>query len=103
MKYKINPRESYQVLGLSTAHLYVNEDDVVEMCKLLETNMVRERDTGWFFKFYEEPENMVGQIEGFSAPVRALLVQCHQEGYRMVEFDRDAEQVFTQEIENEKG
>ncbi len=52
--------------------------------------MIRERDTGFFFKLYEELE-MNFENRRMPTVLLELVSFAHKHGFRMIEFDADAE------------
>ena len=76
--------ESYKAACLSTAHLTPADHRRLDR---LQSNMVICRDTGWFVKLYEEPENNFYPF--MSREFNDILVKLCHSGYRMVEFDCD--------------
>ena len=57
------------------------------------SNMMMERDTGFFIKLYEEREyveSMFGALAPDYHNVKKLCLSAHDAGYRMVEFDSGA-------------
>jgi hypothetical protein len=82
-------RESYKVLVLSTAHL--RDYDIQRLTHKArdpENNMVMERDTGFFVKLYDNLD--YDQDEKQSLNFNVIVATAHNEGFRMLEFDRDA-------------
>jgi len=82
-------RESYKVLVLSTAHL--RDYDIQRLTHKArdpDNNMVMERDTGFFIKFYEDID--LDQDEKQSLNFNVIVATALAEGFRMLEFDRDA-------------
>lgn len=87
--------ETYHCLALSTAH--VKQHTARQLSLGLGSNMVMKRETGFFIKLYECTE------EGDDpAPwaveypeLHALLRRAYDAGFRLVEFDRDADTVAT--------
>lgn len=89
--------DEYRTVCVSTAHL--RSEDIKALDALCETNMVMHRDTGFFVKLYEDIDHYDMSLPGAeNSKYRLLSDECltilrdaHDAGYRMVEFDSDAE------------
>ena len=98
MKLK-NHAEQYKAIALSTGHL--TEEDVMTLTNMVHrTNMVTMRDTGWFVKLYEIENKDASDIEAwreyypFVSDSLMTILQCvYLSGFRMIEFDSDAEEI----------
>lgn len=83
--------DQYKVLGINTGHL--SEEDKTKLNEMAHNSncgMVTGRDTGWFIKFYNEPEYNAGLFSGFSEQTKKLLDSVYKSGFLMVELDTDA-------------
>lgn len=81
--------DSYRTIGISNYHLS-GADTVVldDLASDPECNMVLKRDTGWFVKLYESPD--ANTHASMSLNLNSILSACLSAGYRMIEFDADA-------------
>ena len=80
--------ETYTVIALSTSH--IKDEDRYWLSYLADKKeMIFERDTGYFIKFYEELE-LNDYIWEIRPHLRTLITWCHNKGFRMLELDRDA-------------
>ena len=92
----LSARDTYRVVAVSTGHLTSSDMRYLEGVSkyVVDTerdNMVMARDTGWFIKLYDEPE--YNQRVGLSIAANELLKLAHMAGFKMVEFDSEAEVV----------
>jgi len=53
--------------------------------------MIMARDEGYFIKLYSE-RYLNENITEFSPALQKIILYAHDEGHRMIEFDRDAEE-----------
>lgn len=84
--------DQYACIAISTNAL--TEADKGRLSIIAGNGMVFERSTGFFIKLYEETEyvlDMLGSLPGGVHNIDKLLLNAHKAGYRMVEFDCDAE------------
>lgn len=85
-------REQYKTVCFSTGHLTGRDCKTLEELALDDScNMIMKRDTGWFVKLYDEVGDnsyYVGMSEFFFTILNAALAA----GFRMVEFDCDADE-----------
>lgn len=82
-------QDQYSTICISTAH--VSKEDrtkLSRMCFDPNCNMIMKRDTGWFVKLYDEAEDNDYDV---SEDLKALFYYCVEAGFRMIEFDCDAE------------
>jgi len=79
--------DQYRCLGVSTAHLSPEAQASLE--REQGGGMIMERDTGWFVKLYDDI-NILQQMN-LSTDLLQLLFTIHDAGFRMVEFDADAQ------------
>ena len=79
--------ESYTCCALSTGHL--SPSCLLELDQI-SSNMVMSRDTGYFLKLYDDLDM---NICFTSKVLNKAVAQLHAKGYRLIEFDRDAEEV----------
>jgi hypothetical protein len=83
--------DQYKTLCVSTAHLTPDDMEAIEvLAKDIDCNMITGRDTGFFVKLYEEPEYNK-EYSGCSDHFHHILISAFNNGYRMVEFDSQAE------------
>ena len=100
--------EEYKVLAISTSHLSKEDTSVFHSLSHHHLDaydhpfrhMVMARDTGWFIKLYDEADyndlvtypQAIGEGMRFSPALHKIIMFAHSNGYRMIEFDRDAEE-----------
>jgi len=82
--------DMYQVITMSTGHLTADDIRVLEEQVNDEDNMVMMRGTGFFIKLYEG-ENTSNYRHGHSESIKEIIRWAITEGYRMIEFDCDAD------------
>lgn len=80
--------EKYTVLALSTGHLTA-EDSLLLKELSRSSQMILGRDAGYFFKLYED-EVESNLDEGMSEHLKHIIQCAHNSGFRMIEFDSDA-------------
>jgi len=84
--------EEYKCLCLSTSHMTkVDENTLRCMINASETNMATKRDTGFFVKLYEDQVSNLDSWVGMGADFHAAMNYALEEGYRLIEFDCDAQ------------
>lgn len=83
--------ESYVNVAVSIGHF--TDDDVAKLFSSISSNMIMERDTGFFIKLYDEVEYTQNLIDNLSDEAQQVILQAHAYGARMVEIDRDAEMI----------
>lgn len=89
----LSARDTYRVVAVSTGHLTSSDMRYLESVSVREPNrdnMIMSRDSGWFIKLYDE-DDMYNHREGLSIAANEILRLAYMAGYRMVEFDSDAE------------
>jgi len=80
--------EEYRVLCLSTAHYRV-EDDTELAILAKDSDMIFARMYGFFIKLYSDME--FNEYAKLSNAVKAVIYWAFHNGYRMIEFDCDAD------------
>ncbi len=81
--------DSYKAIGISNYHLsYADTVVLDDLASDRECNMVLKRDTGWFVKLYDSPDE--NNHESMSQNLNSILSACLGAGYQMIEFDTDA-------------
>ena len=82
--------EEYKVVAMSTSHLTEEDRDLLVEAVNDADQMVLERETGFFIKLFDEevPHNY---RHGHSETIKDIIRWAHDSGYRMIEFDSDAE------------
>lgn len=82
--------EHYQVAAMSTSHLTEEDRDALIASIEQGEQMVLQRQAGFFLKLYAEgsPENY---RHGVSDTLSDIIRWAVQSGYRMIEFDADAD------------
>jgi len=88
----ISTSDQYKTLCVSTSHLTRTDMQALEvLANDIDCNMIAGRDTGWFVKLYEEPQYNK-EYSGCSEYFHHILITSLNNGYRMIEFDGQAEQ-----------
>lgn len=86
----LEERDRYHCVAISTAAL--TEYDQQLLAKLeIASSQVMGREYGWFIKMGEEPNDIIGELDVNYCNLKKLLNAAHKAGYRMVEFDSDAQ------------
>ena len=93
----ISSDDQYKCIAISTIHL--NEHCKSALSALAaHTNMVFERDTGWFVKLYDEleynlemPNSACYELGEIPSQLATIYSAALSAGYRMIEFDSEAE------------
>lgn len=86
--------DKYQCIGVSTSHLTSDDKDKLSLTADGECNMIMERDTGFFIKLYEETEYTHNLCDNLSQEAQDVIMACHAAGFRMIEFDCDADELL---------
>ena len=91
--------DQYKALALSTGHLR-QEDKQILTNMAFNTGMITERDTGWFIKLFELMGNIAESASVWeenypfiSEHLRHIFMGAYLAGYRMIEFDSDADTI----------
>lgn len=79
----------YQTVCMAIEHLTRADIDILSLAAQSDEQMVFKRDTGFFVKLYEEFEYNLDP--GASETIKEIVLWAHQAGYRMIEFDQDAQ------------
>lgn len=88
----LEERDQYACIAVSTAALTHDDERLLDWLIGEHDNMVFSRDTGYLVKLYEEPEaNLLCKVDKNNYNIDKVLLAALSAGYRMVEFDRDAE------------
>ncbi|WP_238091375.1 hypothetical protein [Photobacterium leiognathi] len=89
----IQEPETYKVLCVSLRDdlLQKDIDDLESLCESGETNMVMERDTGFFIKLYDTVEQNNSHFKHLSPEFNYIILTALESGYRMIELDCDAQ------------
>lgn len=86
----LEEKDRYHCIAISTAAL--TDYDRQLLAKLeIASSQVMGRDYGWFIKMGEEPNDIIGELDADYCNLKKLLDAAHKAGYRMVEFDSDAQ------------
>lgn len=80
--------ESYKALAVCTGHL---PQDDMGMLKDSRSNMIMERDTGFFVKLYDDLECNLKEFFLMSDEFNKIISFAFDNGYRLIEFDRDVD------------
>lgn len=89
----LEEKDRYSCVAISTAALTCYDQQLLAKLEY-DSNMVMGRDFGWFIKLYEETDAltaMLGEVNDDCYNLHKILLNAHQAGYRMVEFDSDAQ------------
>ena len=83
--------ETYQVIALSTSH--IEEDDTGALrIAAFQTNMVIERESGFFIKLYMN--DLAGNLRGDYSPSLCKVIEfAFNNDFQMIELDSDAEAI----------
>ena len=83
--------ETYQVIALSTSH--IEEDDTGALrIAAFQTNMVMERESGFFIKLYMN--DLAGNLRGDYSPSLCKVIEfAFNNDFQMIELDSDAEAI----------
>lgn len=84
------PEERYLVVAMSTGHLTKEDRDSLVEAVNDGDQMVLQRRSGFFLKLFEE-ESPSNYHHGHSETIKDIIRWAHQSGYRMIEFDCDAQ------------
>ncbi len=96
----LEEKDRYHCIAISTAAL--TEYDHQLLAKLeIASSQVMGREYGWFIKMGEEPNDIIGELDADYCNLKKLLDAAHKAGYRMVEFDSDA-QLYSQGFDEDK-
>lgn len=93
-------QDTYKCIAISTIHVIDNGDeDTMNTCVEDERapmhGMVMKRDYGWFMKLYSEWDGILeDSVSCFSVELQEIIRACHDAGFRMIEFDRDADELL---------
>jgi len=87
----LHENETYQVLCLSTAHLTESDKDLLQcLSDDPEEWMYMARKPGFFVKLYSD-ELGLNKVPGDTDQLQKIVDAAFLAGYRMLEFDRDAD------------
>ena len=87
-------QDQYKCIGLSTSHLTRDDKDKLTRTAATDCGMIMERDTGYFIKLYVEKEYALDLIDNLSQEAQDVIMACHEAGFRLIEFDRDADELL---------
>ncbi|MCQ1058385.1 hypothetical protein LRP52_23970 [Photobacterium sp. ZSDE20] len=82
-------QETYTTVVISTSHISEEDSKQLGIIADEECSLVAGRDTGFFVKLYQEPEDNFREV--FSDSLNDLLTEAARQGFRCIEFDRDAD------------
>lgn len=84
--------ETYKALAVSTAHL-TPEDIIILQQEAADSEewMVMAREPGFFIKLYDEVD--ANLHHGHSESIKKIIEYAVNQGFRMIEFDRDASEL----------
>lgn len=82
--------EHYQVVAMSTGHLTEKDRDALAEAVSDGDQMALQRQSGFFLKLFDE-ESPRNYRHGHSETIKDIIRWAHQSGYRMIEFDCDAQ------------
>ena len=88
---KVEQPETYSCAAISTAHMTLTDSMALTRLVAQGDGMIMIRDTGFFIKLYEEPE--YNRRDKLSAGLNDLIEHLHSQGFRLVEFDQDADKL----------
>jgi len=89
----LSTEECYRVVSINSGHLtQADNDALTAAADDVDETMVMSRETGFFIKLYEDEENAGCNLcHGHSETIKVIIQWAHQSGYRMIEFDCDAQ------------
>ena len=82
--------EQYKTLCISTGDLGVQD---LHNLKHIDSQMVMERDTGFFIKLYDEEEYNMDEFQGLDWKTKVIINAARDAGFRMIEIDCDADRL----------
>tara|TARA_R110001599_G_scaffold350659_2_gene581138 strand:- start:69 stop:347 length:279 start_codon:yes stop_codon:yes gene_type:complete len=81
--------ETYQVIALSTSHIEQADNNALRIAAF-QTNMVMERESGFFIKLYMN--DLAGNIRGDYSPSLCKVIEfAFNNNFEMIELDSDAQ------------
>jgi hypothetical protein len=86
--------DKYACIALSTSHLTQNDKDKLTNTATTDCGMIMERDTGYFIKLYVDKEYTLYLIDNLSQEAQDVIMACHNAGFQLIEFDRDADELL---------
>lgn len=87
-------QDTYKAIAISTSHLTQDDKDKLTNTAESDCGMIVERDTGYFIKLYDEVEYTRNLIDNLSQGAQDVIMACHDGGFTMIEFDRDADELL---------
>ncbi len=90
------PEENYRAVAMSTGHLSEADRDALAQAVLDGEQMVLQRRTGFFLKLMEDDDEDAevasgNYSHGDSETIKDIIRWAYRRGYRMIEFDCDAQ------------
>ncbi len=84
--------EQYKCIAVSTGHLHPSDiNELQAIVSLGTSNMITERDTGFFVKLYGADSSNDHAYGELSDSFYSLISEVQKAGYLLVEFDSDAQ------------
>ncbi|QZI91902.1 hypothetical protein SIPHO067v1_p0010 [Vibrio phage 51E28.1] len=96
----LEEKDRYHCIAISTAALTEYDQQLLAQLEI-SSSQVMGREYGWFIKMGEEPNDIIGELDADYCNLKKLLDAAHKAGYRMVEFDSDA-QLYSQGFDEDK-
>ena len=85
--------DQYKCIAISTIHL--TDEDIDKLgAASVSSNMITERDTGFFIKLYDKAEHNQNLCDNLSESAQGIIMTAFEQGFRMIEFDSDAESLM---------
>lgn len=82
--------EQYKTLCISTGD--ISAEDLNNL-KHIDSQMIMERDTGFFIKLYDEEEYNNDEFQSLSFKTMVIIHAARDAGFRVIEIDCDAERL----------
>lgn len=82
--------ESYSVVAISTSHLTESDTVLLSQSFINGEQMTLQRHTGFFIKLYSHDLSS-NLKDTYSCSLKDIIKWAFKSGYRMIEFDRDAD------------
>ena len=86
--HKMQKAEQYKTLCISTED--IGPQDLHNLHHI-DSEMIMERDYGFFIKLYEEEEYNMDEFQGLDWKTLMIIKAARDAGFRMIEIDCDAQ------------
>lgn len=85
-------QDTYACIAVSTSHF--TESDLAKLSATTSSNMIMERDTGFFIKLYNEKEYNQDLCDNLTHTAQDVIMACHEAGFRLIEIDNAADELL---------